>query len=144
LPSVWASTRQIFFRAYFDFLAPYSHSEQLVVLRPETLGLHGVMSEDFTRWREQTTVFQELGTSTERDLNIRTPDGSINVVASLVTPGFYRMMGDRFSLGYDFVPEDGAPGENRLVILTNSCGSGSAPIPLLSEQTFLWMEILTQ
>lgn len=110
----------IFFRAYFDFLTPYPHSEQLVVLRPETLGLKGMMSEDFIHWREQTTVFQELGASTERDLNIRTPDGSINVVASLVTPGFYRMMGDRFFLGYDFPPEDDTPGENRLVILTNS------------------------
>jgi putative ABC transport system permease protein len=110
----------IFFRAYFELLTPYPHSEQLVVLRPETLGVQGVMTEDFIHWREQTTVFQQLGASTERDLSIRTPDGSINVVASLVTPGFYRMMGDRFSLGYDFPPEDGTPGENRLVILTNS------------------------
>ncbi len=110
----------IFFRAYFELLTPYPHSEQLVVLRPETLGVQGVMAEDFIHWREQTTVFQELGASTERDLSIRTPDGSIDVVASLVTPGFYRMMGDRFSLGYDFPSEDGTPGENRLVILTNS------------------------
>jgi putative ABC transport system permease protein len=37
-----------------------------------------------------------------------------------VTTGFYRMMGDRFSLGYDFISEDGTPGRDRVVILAHS------------------------
>lgn len=111
----------IFFRAYFNFLTPYPHSDQLVVLRPEMLGPpQGVKSEDFIHWKEQTTVFQELGASAEKSLKIRTRDGSISVVASLVTPGFYRMIGDRFFLGNDFPAEHCAPGDKRLVILTNS------------------------
>jgi putative ABC transport system permease protein len=111
----------IYFRVYFDFLTPYPHSDELVLLRPEMLGpAQGVRSEDFLRWKAQTTAFQELSASTERVLKIRTRDGSIKVVASLVTPGFYRMMGDRFSLGYDFAPEEDRPGRKRQVILTNS------------------------
>ncbi len=42
------------------------------------------------------------------------------MAASVVTPGFYEMMGDRFSLGYDFIPEDASPGKDQAVILTHS------------------------
>jgi putative ABC transport system permease protein len=80
----------------------------------------GVMSEDFIEWKEKTTVFQDLGASSERALSIITPEGSTDVAASLVTPGFYQMMGDRFSLGYDFIPGDALPGKEQVVILTHS------------------------
>jgi putative ABC transport system permease protein len=111
----------IFTRSYFDFLTPYLDSDQLVALRPEMLGnQEGVVSEDFIEWKEKTTVFQNLGASTERPLSLITPEGSINVAASVVTPGFYQMMGDRFSLGYDFIPGDALPHKDQVVILTHS------------------------
>jgi putative ABC transport system permease protein len=111
----------IYFRVYFDFLTPYPHSDELVLLRPEMPGpAHGVMGEDFLHWKAQTTAFEGLSASTERVLKIKTRDGLTKVVASLVTPGFYRMMGDRFSLGDDFAPEEDTPGRKRQVILTNS------------------------
>jgi putative ABC transport system permease protein len=111
----------IFTRSYFDLLTPYLDSDQLVALRPEMLGnQEGVVSEDFIEWKEKTTVFQNLGASTERPLSLITPEGSINVAASVVTPGFYQMMGDRFSLGYDFIPGDALPHKDQVVILTHS------------------------
>jgi putative ABC transport system permease protein len=111
----------IYFRVYFDFLTPYPHADELVLLRPEMPGpAQGVMSEDFLHWKAQTTAFEGLSASTERVLKIRTRDGLTKVVASLVTPGFYRMMGDRFFLGDDFAPEEDTPGKKRQVILTNS------------------------
>jgi putative ABC transport system permease protein len=111
----------IFTRGYFDFLAPYHDSDRLVVLRPEMLGSQeGVMSEDFIEWKEKSTVFQDLGAATEGGLSIITPEGSINTTASVVTPGFYQMMGDRFSLGYDFIPADALPGKAQVLILTHS------------------------
>jgi putative ABC transport system permease protein len=111
----------IFARDYFDFLTPYPDSDRLVALRPEMLGnQEGVTSDDFIEWKEKTTVFQDLGASTETPLSISTPEGSIKVAASVVTPGFYQMMGDRFSLGYDFIPGDALPGKDRVVILTHS------------------------
>jgi putative ABC transport system permease protein len=111
----------IFTRGYFDFLTQYPDSDRLVALRPEMLGnQEGVMSEDFIEWKEKTTVFQDLGASTERALSLSTPQGSMNVAASVVTPGFYHMMGDRFSLGYDFIPGDALPGKDQVVILTHS------------------------
>jgi putative ABC transport system permease protein len=111
----------IFTRDYVDFLTPYPHADQLVALRPKMLGSQeGVLSEDFIEWKEKTRVFQSLGASSERTLRIITPDGSRDVAASLVTPGFYQMMGDRFSLGYDFIPDDALPGKDQVVILTHS------------------------
>jgi putative ABC transport system permease protein len=80
----------------------------------------GVLSDDFIEWKKKTTVFQDLGAATERALSILTPEGSINATASVVTPGFYQMMGDRFSLGYDFIPDDALPGKDQVVILTHS------------------------
>jgi putative ABC transport system permease protein len=111
----------IFTRGYFDFLAPYHDSDRLVVLRPEMLGSQeGVMSDDFIEWKEKTTVFQDLGAATEGGLSIITPEGSIDTTASVVTPGFFQMMGDRFSLGYDFIPADALPGKAQVLILTHS------------------------
>ncbi len=110
-----------FTRGYFDFLTQYPDSDRLVALRPGMLGnQEGVISDDFVEWKEKTTVFQDLGASTERPLSLSTPEGSINVAASVVTPGFYQMMGDRFSLGYDFIPGDASPGKDQVVILTHS------------------------
>jgi putative ABC transport system permease protein len=80
----------------------------------------GIMSDDFIEWKQKTTVFQDLGASTERPLSLITPEGSIKLAASVVTPGFFQMMGDRFSLGYDFIPGDAVPGKDQVVILTHS------------------------
>jgi hypothetical protein len=111
----------IFTRSYFDFLTPYPDSDRLVALQPMMLGnQEGVVSEDFIEWKEKTTVFEDLGASSERALWVITQDGIRDVAASLVTPGFYQMMGDRFSLGYDFIPGDALPGKAQVVILTHS------------------------
>jgi putative ABC transport system permease protein len=111
----------IFTLGYSQFLGLYPHPDELVVLQSQMQGHNeGVSTGDFIRWREQTTVFQDLHASTEGAFRIVTQDGPEYVAASLVTTGFYRMMGDRFSLGYDFISEDGTPGRDRVVILAHS------------------------
>lgn len=104
----------IFTSRYLEFPGLYPHPDQLVVLRSQ-MPIAAVLS-----WKQQTTVFQSLNASTEGAFRISTPDGPENVAASLVTPGFYRMMGDRFALGYGFIPEDGMPDRGRVVIITHS------------------------
>jgi putative ABC transport system permease protein len=111
----------IFTQGYFDFLAPFPDSDRLVFLRPEMLGSEeGVISDDFIEWKEKATAFQELGAAAERSLSVITPEGPIHATASAVTPGFYHMMGERFALGYDFIPADALPGKNQVVILTHA------------------------
>lgn len=111
----------IFTASYLGFLTLYPHPEELVVLRSETQGHeNGVSTKDFINWRQQTAVFQDLNASTERAFRVTTQDGVENVAASLVTPGLFPMMGDRFYLGYDFTPEDATPGKDRVVILAHA------------------------
>jgi putative ABC transport system permease protein len=111
----------IFTAGYLEFLALYPHPDELVVLRCVMRGHEeGVSTGDFVNWKRQTTVFQDLNASNEGVLRVTTQDGLENVAVSLVTTGFYRMMGDRFYLGYDFISEDGMPGRNRVVILAHA------------------------
>jgi putative ABC transport system permease protein len=111
----------IFAFAYLEFAGLYPHPDDLVVVRSERQSHDDILSaEDFLRLREQTTAFQDLHASTEGAYRINTQDGPENIAASLVTPGFYRMMGDRFYLGNDFTHEDGAPGGGHVVILAHA------------------------
>ncbi len=113
----------IFAVDYVVFRAPlpYAHPDELVVLRSESQGhATGVSTGDFINWKQQTTVFQDLNASTEGAFRIATQDGSQNIAASLVTPGFYRMVGDRFYLGDGFTPEDGTAGRDQVVILAHA------------------------
>jgi putative ABC transport system permease protein len=111
----------IFTVSYLEFDGLYPRPDELVVLRSK-MQRHenGISTGDFANWRKQATVFQDLHASTEGAFRVTTPDGMENVAASLVTPGFYPMMGDRFYLGYDFISEDGMPGRDRVVILAHA------------------------
>ncbi len=111
----------IFTAGYLNFLALYPRLDELVVLRSK-MPRHedGISAGEFVNWRQQTTVFQDLNASTEGTFRVTTQDGVENVPASLVTPGLYSMMGDRFYLGHNFISEDGMPGRDRVVILAHA------------------------
>ncbi len=127
----------IFAFGYLEFAGLYPHPDELVVLRSESHG--GILSAaDFLRWREQTTVFQDLHASTEGAFRINTPGGPENVAASQVTTGFYRMMGDRFYLGHDFTPENGMPGGDHVVILSHGMWQRLGANPAVVG-SILWM-----
>jgi putative ABC transport system permease protein len=123
---------------YLQFPGTYPHPDELVFLRSE---MHaddqGVSAGDFISWKEQTTVFQDLNASTEGRFKITTQDGPEDVAASLVTPGFFRMMGDRFFLGYDFIPEDGTPGRDRVAILAHAMWQRLGADPAMIGSTIL-------
>jgi putative ABC transport system permease protein len=110
----------VFTLGYLKSLALHPHPEELVALRSQEhrdgLPIQGVPIQDFINWRQQATVFQDMHASTEGAFSINPGYGPEKVAASLVTPGFYRMMGDRFYLGYDFIPEDG----DQVVILAHA------------------------
>ena len=106
---------------YAVFLAPlpYPHPEQLVTIQSTFQGHRDwVTAGDFLDWKEQSTVFQDINAWTEGGFNIATREDPENVAASRVTTGFYRMVGDRFYLGRNFLPEEGVAGKDHVVILT--------------------------
>ena len=106
---------------YAVFLAPlpYPHPEQLVTIQSTFQGHRDwVTAGDFLDWKEQSTVFQDMNAWTEGGFNIATREDPENVAASRVTTGFYRMVGDRFYLGRNFLPEEGVAGKDHVLILT--------------------------
>lgn len=128
----------IFTLGYLDFLEVYPHAEQLVRLRLEMQGHdEGVLAEDFLNWRQQTTVFQYLEASAEASLRITTKQGAERVAASLVTPGFYAMMGDRFYLGHDFGSAEGTQGRDHAVILAHAMWKRLGANPSILGATLL-------
>jgi putative ABC transport system permease protein len=132
----------IFTLGYLDFLEVYPHADELVRLRPEMQGHDdGVLAEDFLKWRQQATVFQYLEASAEDSLRITTQRGEERVTASSVTPGFYRMMGDRFYLGSDFGSDfdsgERTQGRDRAVILTHAMWKRLGANPSIIGATLL-------
>ncbi len=117
----------IFSIDYATLLAPLPYPEpgQLVMVWSKLHGRRQTISAgDFLEWKRQNTVFQDLNAWTDRTFNIArgniaTGDRPENVEARVVSPGLYRMLGTPFRMGRDFLPEEGQPGANHVVILTN-------------------------
>ncbi len=110
----------IFTVDYATLLAPlpYPHPEQLVVVWSKIKTYHnGVSAGDFTDWRNQNTVFEDMCAWTGGSFNIATHDQPEYIEGRRTTPGFYKMLGYRFLMGRDFLPEEGQVGKEREVIL---------------------------
>src|SRR5271170_6846471 len=110
----------IFTVDYATLLAPlpYPHPEQLVVVWSKIKTHHnGVAAGDFTDWRRQNTVFEDMCAWTGGSFNIATHDQPEYIEGRRTTPGFYKMLGYRFLMGRDFLPEEGEVGRNHEVIL---------------------------
>jgi len=99
---------------------PYPHPEQLVVVWSKIQGHHnGISAGDYTDWKRENTSFQDLNAWTGRSFNMATQDQPDKVDGRLVTPGYYKMLGQPFFLGRDFLPEEGQIGRDHEVILTH-------------------------
>jgi len=112
----------IFTVDYATLLAPmpYPHSNQLVVVWSKIQGFHnGVSAGDYTDWKRQSTSFEDLNAWTGGSFNIATKDQPENIDGRRTTPGFYRMLGIPFFMGRDFLPDEGQPGRDHVVILTH-------------------------
>src|SRR5271163_699413 len=110
----------IFTVDYATLLAPlpYPHPEQLVVVWSKIKTYHnGVSAGDFTDWRNQNTVFEDMCAWTGGSFNIATHDQPEYIEGRRTTPGFYKMLGYRFLMGRDFLPEEGQVGKDHEVIL---------------------------
>ena len=112
----------IFTVVYATLLAPmpYPEPDQLVMVWSKIQGFHnGIAAQDFVDWKNQNKSFQDLNAWTGGTFNLATKDQPENVEGQQVTPGMYKMQGLRFQYGRDFLPEEGVPGKDRVVILVN-------------------------
>ncbi|HTC34980.1 MAG TPA: ABC transporter permease [Bryobacteraceae bacterium] len=112
----------IFTAAYATLLAPlpYPQADQLVNVWSKVQGhRNGVSPADFTDWKGQSKSFQDLNAASEDNFNVATPERPEFLDGVDATPGFSKMLGNPLFLGRNFLPEEGEPGKQRVVILTH-------------------------
>ena len=111
----------IFSVLYASLLAPmpYPDADRLMMVWSKVEGRNAVSAGDYIEWKQQNKAFQDMVAWTGRNFNLATPEQPEMVGGRVVSPGFYRMQGIEFFLGRDFLPEEGVPGKDRVVILTH-------------------------
>ncbi len=112
----------IFTVDYATLLAPlpYPHPDQLVMVWSKIQSYHnGVAAGDFTDWKNQNTVFQDLCAWSGQSFNIATKDQPEYLNAMAASYGMLQMEGEPLFLGRYFLPEEGVAGHDHVVILTH-------------------------
>jgi predicted permease len=114
------ATTAIFSVVYATMLAPlpYAHPEQLVLAWSSTRrGDNSVSAADYLDWKAQNKTFQEMIAWHSDSFNIATGDRPEEVRGMRTAGGWYRLLGARFSMGRDFLPDETVPGRDHEVVL---------------------------
>jgi putative ABC transport system permease protein len=107
---------------------PYPKPDQLVMLWSKVttavnVERNSVSPGDFVDWKRRSTSFQAMGAWSGGNFNVATSDRPEQIEGSPRTPGFFTMEGIPLFMGRDFVEEEGQPGKNNVVILSNKLWS---------------------
>jgi putative ABC transport system permease protein len=115
------ATTAIFSVVYAVFAPmPYPKPDQLVMLWSKVQGQKvSVSTGDYLEWKRRSTSFKDINAWSGASYNVATKERPEQVDGSPRTPGFFRMEGLPMMLGRDFVPEEGQPGQDHVVILSN-------------------------
>jgi putative ABC transport system permease protein len=116
------ATTAIFTVVYATLLAPtpYPHPDRLVNVWSKIQGHRNFASlADLADWRRRSTVFEQLETATPDNFNFATQDKPEYIEGMEATTGYNAMFGNPLLLGRNFLPEEGQPGKEHVVILTH-------------------------
>jgi len=116
------ATTAIYTVVYSTLLAPLplAHPEQLVMVWSKVSGhRNGISAGDFLDWQRLNHSFQSISAVTNGNFNLATKGAPEKVNGRRVTPGFFKMMGYPLMMGRDFLPEEGTPGKEHVVMLTH-------------------------
>ena len=116
------ATTAIYTVVYAVLLAPlpYPQPDQLVMVWSKVGGGRNPMSAgDFLDWQAQSTSFQQLAAFTGGSFNLATQEQPEQIEGMRATPGWFNMQGIPFLMGRDLLAEEGVPGRDHEVVLTN-------------------------
>src|SRR5258705_3866946 len=115
------STTAIFSVVYAVFEPmPYPKPDQLVMVWSQSQGdRNSVALADFGDFKQRSSSFQDLNAWGGASFNVGTSERPEQVAGSQRTAGFFTMEGLPLMLGRDFLPEEGQPGRDHVVILSN-------------------------
>jgi putative ABC transport system permease protein len=80
---------------------------------------NSVSTVDYLEWKQRSSSFQGINAWTSGSFNVGGGERPEQVAGSLRTPGFFTMEGLPFMLGRDFTSEEGQPGRDHVVVLSN-------------------------
>ncbi|HMG87685.1 MAG TPA: ABC transporter permease [Terracidiphilus sp.] len=114
----------IFSIIWATFLAPlpYPNADQMVVVWTHFKGERIPSSgDDFAQFAAQSRSFQRLDFLSWRGHHLTNADHTEDeITGSAITPGFYTQhTQSHMTMGRDFRPDEGVPGNDHVVILTN-------------------------
>jgi putative ABC transport system permease protein len=116
------ATTAIYTVVYATLLAPLplDHPEQLVMVWSKVAGhRNSISAGDFLDWQRRSHSFQGIAAVTGGNFNLATKGAPEQVDGRRVTPGFFNMMGYPLMMGRDFLPAEGTPGNDHVVVLTH-------------------------
>src|SRR6266700_5186306 len=114
----------IFSVIWGTFLAPlpYPHGDRLVVVWTKVKGERSpTRFDDYLQYASQSKSFQRLDFGAWAEVHLTDPDPSAQAVSGgFSMPGFFtNTLGEGVAMGRDFLPEEGTPGNDHVVIITN-------------------------
>ena len=99
---------------------PYPKPDEVVMVWSQIQGHRTLVSTgDYLSWKRQSTVFQDLSAFHAANMNLGGADAPEIVRGYFISPGMYKLLGVRFALGRDLLPEEGVAGKDHVVILHN-------------------------
>ena len=99
---------------------PYPNPDQLVMVWSKVNGHNNSVSAgDYLDWKRQNSVFQDLVAWSEGTFSLSVGGHPEALQTRIPSPGFFNMQGIPLLLGRDFLPEEGVPGRNHVVIMTH-------------------------
>lgn len=100
---------------------PYPKPEQLVMVwaRTPNSNRNSIPATELVEWRRRSTSFESMNGWNGASFNLSSGDRPEQIPGSRRTPGFFTMEGLPLLLGRDFLPEEGQPGNDRVVILSH-------------------------
>jgi putative ABC transport system permease protein len=114
----------IFSVVYATLIEPlhYDDAHELVMVwpKPQPDQRNGASVGDFLEWRARSSVFKGIHAWSDRFVSLATTGRPRRVEAGFVTPGWILNHGLRLRAGRDFLPEEGTPGNDHVVVLTDS------------------------
>jgi putative ABC transport system permease protein len=103
---------------------PFPKSEDLVSVYENNLsaGLNqfAVAGPKYLDWREQNSVFQDMGALSAGELNLTGGAEPTSILTLMATPSYLRVLGVRPLMGRNFAEDEGWQGKNQVVILGHS------------------------
>ncbi len=99
---------------------PYPNPDQLVMVWSKVNGHNNSVSAgDYLDWKRQNSVFQDLVAWSGGTFSLTVGGHPEAMQARIPSPGFFNLQGIPLMLGRDFLPEEGVPGRNHVVIMTH-------------------------